>query len=83
MNFTPLPPPVQAALNPSLLQILRETPLLKYPAVEYCQRIDDAVALCCPHFDFADLHGGVSVFSKIQAMVIGPAPPCKGVIAAT
>ena len=57
MNFRHLPPPVQDALKAALLQILRETPLLKYPAVEYCQRIDDAVALCCPHFDFADLHG--------------------------
>ena len=57
MNFTPLPPLAQDALNAALLQIFRETPLLKYPTVEYYQRIDDAVALCCPHFDFADLHG--------------------------
>lgn len=57
MNFRPLPPSVQDDFDAALLQILRETPLLKYPTVEYYQRIDDAVALCCPHFDFADLHG--------------------------
>ena len=57
MNFTPLPPLAQDALKAALLQILRETPLLKYPTVKYYHRIDDAVALCCPHFDFAELHG--------------------------
>ena len=57
MNFRPLPPPVQEAFDATIVDLLDDSTIFAHADRNFIKKLDAAMALCGPHFDFPGLQG--------------------------
>ena len=57
MNFRPLPQPVQDAFNAAIVDLLEDSTIFLHADRNFIEKLEAAMALCSPHFDFPGLHG--------------------------
>ena len=57
MNFRPLPQPVQDAFNAAIVDLLEDSTIFVHADRNFIEKLEAAMALCSPHFDFPGLHG--------------------------
>lgn len=57
MNFRPLPQPVQDAFNAAIVDLLEDSTIFVHADRNFIEKLEAAMALCGPHFDFPGLRG--------------------------
>jgi len=57
MNFRPLPPSVQDAFDAAIVDLLDDSTIFVQADRNCIEKLEAAMALCGPHFDFPGLHG--------------------------
>ncbi len=57
MNFRPLPQPVQVAFDAAIVDLLEDSTIFVHADRNFIEKLEAAMALCSPHFDFPGLHG--------------------------
>ena len=57
MNFRPLPPPIQQAFDAAIADLLEDSTIFAHADRNFIDKLEAAMALCGPHFDYPGLHG--------------------------
>lgn len=57
MNFRPLPKPVQDEFDATIADLLEDSTIFAHADRNFIEKLEAAMALCSPHFEFAGLHG--------------------------
>ena len=57
MNFRPLPQPVQDEFDATIADLLEDSTIFANADRNFIEKLEAAMALCGPHFDFPGLHG--------------------------
>ena len=57
MNFRPLPKPVQDEFDATIADLLEDSTIFAHADRNFIEKLEAAMALCSPHFEFPGLHG--------------------------
>ncbi len=57
MNFRPLPPSVQDTFDAAITDLLEDSNIFVHADRNFIEKLEAAMALCSPHFEFPGLHG--------------------------